>query len=150
MKSYFEEKLKYNLWANERTVESLLSIEGKCEKAFQLMSHILIAELNWLYRLTEPKKFRTNLWEIYSIDEIKRKTKESYDSWLNYLTNSNEKTLGLLIVYKTSAGDKYSNSPEQIITHLLNHSTYHRGQIALLVKSEGAVPAVTDYIVFIR
>jgi uncharacterized damage-inducible protein DinB len=47
-------------------------------------------------------------------------------------------------------GEKFANTIKDIVVHVINHSTYHRAQIAQLVKQSGGEPAKTDYIVYQR
>ena len=52
--------------------------------------------------------------------------------------------------YKTTEGKPYSNVLSDMLLHLANHSSYHRGQIATLLRQSRAVPQSTDFILFIR
>jgi len=62
-------------------------------------------------------------------------------------------TLSLLqkpIAYKNSAGDQFTSTIEDILTHVTMHGAYHRGQIAASIRASGDTPTATDYIAFIR
>ena len=48
------------------------------------------------------------------------------------------------------AGDPFLDNLTDILTHLVNHSTYHRGQITQLLRRPGMTPPGTDYILFAR
>jgi uncharacterized damage-inducible protein DinB len=48
------------------------------------------------------------------------------------------------------AGDSYQNKIEDILIHVGNHGTYHRGQIAMLLREKGYNPVSTDYILYDR
>lgn len=50
----------------------------------------------------------------------------------------------------STEGVKYESTVLDILTHVVNHSTYHRGQIASLIAATGTKPAVTDYIALTR
>ena len=52
--------------------------------------------------------------------------------------------------YKTMEGKAYSNVLSDMLVHVANHSSYHRGQVATLLRQSGAVPQSTDLILFIR
>ncbi|MCH7396746.1 hypothetical protein MM236_02050 [Belliella sp. DSM 107340] len=52
--------------------------------------------------------------------------------------------------YSNSKGQKYSSSVRDILFHIINHSTYHRSQIASELKNQGIEPLITDYIFFKR
>ena len=52
--------------------------------------------------------------------------------------------------YTNSKGQTFSNSIRDILFHVINHSTYHRAQIATEFKQNGLEPLVTDYIFYKR
>jgi uncharacterized damage-inducible protein DinB len=52
--------------------------------------------------------------------------------------------------YVTTEGKPYSNVLQDMLLHLINHSTYHRGQVASLLRQVGATPIATDLIVYLR
>ena len=54
------------------------------------------------------------------------------------------------IAYTNSQGQPFANTAGDILFHVINHSTYHRGQIALLFRQNGMEPLVTDYIFYKR
>jgi uncharacterized damage-inducible protein DinB len=54
------------------------------------------------------------------------------------------------VAYRNSAGQAFTNSVADILAQVALHGSYHRGQLALLVRQGGASPAVTDFIVFAR
>lgn len=54
------------------------------------------------------------------------------------------------ISYKNSRGERFENSVRDILFHVINHSTYHRGQIATDCKLHGMTPLATDYIFYKR
>ena len=55
-----------------------------------------------------------------------------------------------VIAYRDVQGRPWRNSIRDILLHVVNHSSYHRGQVALLLGQEGKTPPVTDYIVLLR
>ncbi|HYF39845.1 MAG TPA: DinB family protein, partial [Gemmatimonadales bacterium] len=54
------------------------------------------------------------------------------------------------ISYINSKGERWSSTVEDILTHIVIHSAYHRGQIASDLRAEGHEPAYTDYIHAVR
>jgi uncharacterized damage-inducible protein DinB len=48
--------------------------------------------------------------------------------------------------YVNSKGEPWTSSVEDILTHTVLHSSYHRGQIASDMRASGHAPAYTDYI----
>jgi uncharacterized damage-inducible protein DinB len=54
------------------------------------------------------------------------------------------------VPYVNSAGQSFRSRVDDILLHVALHGSYHRGQVALLVREAGNKPAPTDYIGFVR
>ncbi len=50
------------------------------------------------------------------------------------------------IAYRNTKGEVWTSTVAEVLTHVVIHSGYHRGQIAAEIRSEGATPAYTDFI----
>jgi uncharacterized damage-inducible protein DinB len=59
-------------------------------------------------------------------------------------------SLDTLVEYTNTKGEKFANTRQDILLHVVNHSTYHRGQIASALKHAGIDPPTTDYIFYKR
>jgi len=55
-----------------------------------------------------------------------------------------------VIKYRNTAGTPFEGPLWPMLQHVVNHSSYHRGQIATLLRQLGAKPMATDLIVFHR
>jgi len=71
-------------------------------------------------------------------------------SWKKYLTELPAADLEKEIAYRNSKGESWSSRVEDILTHVLLHSAYHRGQAALEMRASGLQPAYTDFIHGVR
>jgi uncharacterized damage-inducible protein DinB len=69
-------------------------------------------------------------------------------TWPEYLDDAPDATEK--IPYTNSKGETWTSTVEEILTHVVIHSAYHRGQIASDVRANGGVPAYTDYIHAVR
>lgn len=112
------------------------------------MSHILSAQFIWLHRIKglPPSPFK--LWQQYKLQELITMGKDAEHNWLEFIehTESFDRELS----YNNYVGDPYINNVEQIMIHLVNHCTYHRGQIAILLRQKGFEPVNTDFITYDR
>ncbi len=140
---------KYNDWAAERTAKSIESTQRITPDAIRLLSHIISSQYVWLSRITGEKNDLA-IWDNFTIEECFKLSVEITSKWINLLEGKNNEFLEKRIKYKNSKGDDFENSLKDIITHVLNHSTYHRAQIAQIVRRADGQPAVTDYIVYQR
>jgi uncharacterized damage-inducible protein DinB len=69
---------------------------------------------------------------------------------LRAIAMGDPETLAREIDYRNSTGTQFRNTVSDILTHVVLHGSYHRGQIARLTREAGGTPAVTDYIAFVR
>jgi uncharacterized damage-inducible protein DinB len=68
--------------------------------------------------------------------------------WLEFVESENN--FNRELTYKNYTGDLYTNNVEMIMIHLVNHSSYHRAQIAMLLRQKGFEPINTDFITYDR
>lgn len=147
MKDFFRDLFEYNYNSNYKLIENFQNDSIKfSEKSHLLMSHILNAQNIWNHRImgisTEFKVWTLHPAKDYSIINTQN-LKKSLDIIENI-------SLEKVLEYKTSTGDAYSNNVSEILFHIINHSTYHRGQIISDMKLSGIEPLNTDYIFYKR
>ncbi|WP_316801708.1 DinB family protein [Pedobacter nototheniae] len=141
-----EEMVNYTQVADERIISVFNSTAVDMPEAEKLFSHVLNAQHIWVNRITGEKA-------LYGVWDIQSKTsfvKMSADNFIQIRTILNDVPLNQMIIYSNSKGDQYQNKVEEVLFHLLNHSTYHRAQIATLFKKAGFTPPITDYIMLKR
>jgi len=146
---HFIPLFKYNDWATHEAAKSIRGLKKKNEKPEQLLSHIVVAQKLWLNRTLE-RTILIDPWEKYSVQESVSKSTIITSEWINLLESLEEKDFEKRVDYLNSKGEKFNNSIKDIISHIINHSTYHRAQIAMLVRQAGGEPSKTDYIVYQR
>ncbi len=149
LKDHFLHLFKYNDWATRQTAESIVGLKKKNEKSQELLSHIISAQKIWLNRILK-RDIIINPWQKITSDEWIEQNLTVTSEWINLIESLQEKDFDARVEYKNTAGEKYTNTVKDIITHVINHSTYHRAQIAQLVRQSGGEPAKTDYIVYQR
>jgi uncharacterized damage-inducible protein DinB len=142
-------RFSYNAWAN---TEALAAIEGRMHataRPVKLMTHILSAERLWLERMTQQPQ-SLPVWPDFSLDWCKVQVVELDLLWRSYLQQLSPKVLSQNVEYKNTKGEPWKNAVQDILTHVLFHSTYHRGQIASQMRADGELPAFTDFIHAVR
>lgn len=149
MKIYFENLFDYESWANNEIVKSLISIDEPPEKAMTLMSHIIDAQILWLCRIKNTVS-DIHVWQTYSKSEMSPALQKSSSDLKVFINNITGNGPDNVINYANTKGEKFKSSLKDILTHLLFHSAYHRGQIILLIKPLVISLPYTDYIHFER
>jgi uncharacterized damage-inducible protein DinB len=148
MKEYFLKLYQYNAWANVRVFGALTQQKVEHEKIYSLMSHIVVAQFLWLHRIKGLAPPPYELWQRYAADELMAMAEEAGKMWLSFIEEENN--FNRELTYTNFVGLPYTNNVEQIMIHLVNHSTYHRGQVALLLRQLGYDPINTDFITYDR
>lgn len=149
MRDHFTRLYEHLEWANKRVVASLRSAQNPRKRDLELYSHILGAEHVWLTRIngTTP---RIAVWPVLSLDECESLGQENVSAFNDMVSRLTPALLRKRITYRNSAGDQFTSTIEDILTHVAMHGAYHRGQIAASLRGGGDTPSPTDYIAFIR
>ena len=143
--------LKYNEWANRCAIDSLKDPANHSAKAVRALAHLLVAEKTWLARMTTNQDSTGfDFWQGSTLDECEQLAEEVSREFAQVLDGLSEQTLDRVATYKNSKGVEYQTSYRDILQHVLVHSAYHRGQVAMAVRAEGGTPPYTDYIAFVR
>jgi uncharacterized damage-inducible protein DinB len=140
----------YNRWANTRLlhVAAALSAEelGRDLRASfgslqGTLIHILWGERGWLRFWQRgdfvPRPVPGDYPDFASLRSAWTHHEDAYAAWLNGLTQAE------LDAPRTLDADTYTLG--QLVQHVFNHSTYHRGQVTLLLRQLGHEPPSTDY-----
>jgi uncharacterized damage-inducible protein DinB len=146
---YFSRLFAYDGWANQEALASLRAAKTPLPQALKLMAHIFNAERLWMERL-EQKPQTLPVWPEFTAEECERQAAELPALWNKYLAASTEADLATTVTYQNSSGETWSSRKDDILTHVITHSIYHRGQVAAAVRAAGFTPAYTDFIHSIR
>jgi uncharacterized damage-inducible protein DinB len=150
----------YNLWANRKLTELLVTIDDERLNQLIISSfksiretvyHIWDAETIWLERLSNNEISSWPPSKIYNLETPLNILINSSENLLKLIENASPNFLEIQTSYKDSKGNQYSTNNEEILHHVFNHSTLHRGQIITLLRQIGItqIPS-TDFITYIR
>lgn len=146
MKAHFKELFEYNHHSNQKLIPLISeNIENVSEKTISLMNHLINAQQIWNARITNENLFE--VWQLNDWNQIAEIDNENYSKTLQLLDKMD---LNTIIEYTNSKGITFSNTIKDVLFHIINHSTYHRAQIATDLKQNGLEPINTDYIFYKR
>lgn len=147
MKQFFTELFEYSHYFNQKLGDIFSDNPGRTsEKAVKLYNHVLNAHQIWNNRI-EQKQTASGVWEIHPLQDLKSIDKTNYEQTLLILDKFD---LNRIISYTNFKGETFRNSIRDVLFHTINHSTYHRGQIAADFRQHGLEPLATDYIFYKR
>lgn len=136
-------------WANRETLESLRRAATPPPRAKQRLAHVIAAEWLWLGRLERDKR-RVEVWPEMSFEQCETQVAELGRTWREYVGGITPERLSERIEYTNTKGERWTNTVEDILMHVIMHSAYHRGQVASELRAAGHTPAYTDFIHAVR
>jgi len=148
-KQHFLRNFAYDYWANRECLSALSITSPVPPNVLRLIAHTLSAQKLWLERLQRVPQ-SVAVWPSSTLEDCGALADEMLSAWKNYLTNLSPDDLEKQIDYRNSKGESWSSRVEDVLTHVLMHSAYHRGQVALEMRSAGLQPAYTDFIHGVR
>ena len=149
LRQHFTALFDHVEWADRLVLASLREAENPPPKTLEVYAHILGAEHVWLSRINGVAP-RFAVWPSLGIDEVERLAAANVEGYAMILSAITSDSLDAPITYRNSAGDQFTSTLDDILTHVALHGSYHRGQIAAALRAAGQAPNPTDYIAFRR
>jgi len=161
LKQDFERFARYNVWANsvfcnyfstypDQILEQ--DVDGSFRSIKRLLTHLWEAENIWYERLhgRSPSAMPGDTFSGGSEEVFDKLISQS--TLLKKVVNGLSDTqLAEVVDYTTISGSHMSNSRSEILQHVFNHSTYHRGQLVVYSYAlKLSSPPSTDFIRFLR
>src|SRR5215204_994621 len=132
---------EYEQDSHAKTIASLnavapaLRATEQFSKALYLMGHLIAARRIWLFRLGFLKENAELFPETPELAALPGQLSEIESLWVTYLNGLTEADLERVFEYRSYEGRMFRDSVEDILTQMFGHSWYHRGQIAMLLRS---------------
>jgi uncharacterized damage-inducible protein DinB len=146
---YLRRQFGYDAWANREALAGLRTRAGLPARPLQLLAHILSAERLWLERIRmQPQSLP--VWPDLTLNQCEAQIADLAELWGEFLRQLAPAGLAEKVTYRNSKGEPWSSTVEDILSHVMLHSAYHRGQIASQVRAGGEQPASTDFILAAR
>lgn len=149
MKAHLERMFRAMSWADRQALAALQSCAAAQADALPLLAHLLAAEHVWLARL-EQRAPRVAVWPQLTTDECAQLAADNEAGYTALLARLNADELQVPLTYRNTKGQEFITRVLDILTHVVIHGAYHRGQIARCIGRNGGVAPDTDFIIFAR
>ena len=161
MKQLLQQYAAYNVWANKIITERIAQLpediiyketRSSFPSIYKTVVHLMDAESIWWQRLKLQEhvewpgiNFKGNF------DELSQQLLSLSKQWNDWVSNSNEVNLTHVFAYHNSKKEYFKQPVYEMLIHLFNHQTFHRGQLVTMMRQNGIekIPA-TDFILFSR
>lgn len=139
MFDHFHQLFAYDAWANPEVLASLRTAGRRLARALELTAHVFSAQHVWLARLLQQTQ-PFPVWPDFSLPQCEAQAAELPILWTRYLNAATEDSLTHAIAYRNTIGESWNSRISDILTHVVMHSAYHRGQVASVMRAAGFVP----------
>lgn len=150
---------EYNRWANtcllgaasKLTVEQFnRDLASSHRSVHGTLVHILSGEWIWLKRWQkESPKTMFSPADFPTLACVRAKWAEIESEQIKFVRGVTEVSLRKIIAYENTQGETWRYPLGRMMQHLVNHSTYHRGQVITLLRQLGAEAPATDFLIFL-
>jgi len=157
---------EYDRWANNRVLQAASTLRaeeftrdlgGSFGSVRDTLVHIVAGDWGWLMCWKEPSLSSTFIIDFWTRHEalfrpnafpnlaaVQLKWTEVAREQVEFVNRVTDESLGRMLPVRTT-----QISLGHLMQHLANHSTYHRGQVALMMRQLGAKPLATDFVMFL-
>ncbi len=150
--------IDYTRWASFRLVEAAAQLTpeqlnrdfGTADKSvLGSLVHVFAADRVWIGRIhgNPPAKFIDPEKDMH-LDVLLSEWPALLDQWKEWLTGLAD--VNAKISYKDLKGNPYETPAWQIVLHVVNHGTHHRGQVQGFLRAMGITPKPLDLIAYYR
>jgi len=158
--AYLQNLVDYHYWARDRVLEAAARLDavrygqplgGSFGSVRDTLNHVYGAEVLWLRRWQgdSPAGFPEAMPE--SAAALRAAWKRQEAAMRAFLSTLDDAALERIIGYRNLAGVPGESALWEMLAHVVNHASYHRGQVTTLLRQLGAAPpASTDLIAYRR
>jgi uncharacterized damage-inducible protein DinB len=140
----------YNLWATRRTLDAVRKVPpAEVDRIRLTLGHIYDADRIWFARLSgaAPVRFSDPPPSMEDIERDWPALMERWEGWGRSLTDADGDRA---VAYANTKGEPFKDRLADIVLHVVNHGSYHRGQVAAMLRHLGFKPSGTDITLFLR
>ncbi|MBA3674882.1 MAG: DinB family protein [Chitinophagaceae bacterium] len=160
MKQLLQQYAAYNLWANKKIIETAnqlseeqvnKEIVSSFPSVYKTFLHLMEVEYVWWERLKLTEHDTPSGWFTGDFTELSKKLLELSRQWQEWIESANEVNITHVFAYQNSKKEHFKQPVYEMLLHLFNHQTLHRGQLITMFRQLGLnkIPP-TDFIVWSR
>ena len=152
--------LAYSRWANSRLMEAAASLNAEeLRRDFKTadrsilgtLFHLFSSDRVWLARVRDNSSMPAPAKpEEQHLEQLRNEWPGVQDRWSEWVESLDDAALRRPVAYRDLKGNSWNTPPWQIILHLVNHGTHHRGQVSGFLRALGRTPPPLDLIAYYR
>ncbi len=161
MKSLLIQYAAFNKWANKKLLDTISQLNetqlhqeivSSFPGIYKTLLHLLDAENIWWQRLKLTERIEIpSLHFSGDFEELQKKILQQSEQWHEWVTNATDNQLSHVFAYQNTRREQFKQPVNEVLIHLFNHGSYHRGQLVTILRQLGVekIPS-TDFIEWSR
>lgn len=161
MKELLSQYATYNIWANNELLKLILTLSNEQQQQeiassystlCKTILHCWDAESIWWQRLKlQEQIIPPNATPNLTIENIANGWQQQSKLFGDWVANANDAQLNHVFAYQNSKREQFKQPVWQMLQHVFNHATYHRGQLVTMLRQLGVdkIP-MTDFVIWMR
>jgi uncharacterized damage-inducible protein DinB len=151
--------LRYSAWASRKLLEAVRALpDADLERPVGIshgtllgtLTHILWADWLWFTRVVAPP-VELMVKPAHTREALETVWPRLQDEWVSWAEHASDAEILRVVEYKSILDGKMAQTPAwQIVMHVVNHATLHRGQAMGMLRQMGIPPPGTDLMNFYR
>lgn len=153
------QQLDYSAWASQRLLEEANKLSADelthdfktaDKSVLETLVHVFAADRIWLARVQGTTRASFIDPQDRDLAVLNKEWPALQQSWKHYTAPLSDQDVLKVIDYKDTKGNPYQQKVWQILLHLVNHGTHHRGQVSGFLRAMGHTPPVLDLMAYYR
>ncbi len=151
--------IDYSAWATQHLLRAAAQLSGEelnrdfgtaDKSVLGTLVHIFGADRVWLRRVLRQETGGFPTVEERSLPFLEAAWPNVHSEWKQWAGRLSPEALERPVAYRDIKGREHESLPWEIVLHLVNHGTHHRGQVSGFLRAMGKTPAPLDLIAFYR
>lgn len=142
----FLKQLEYEMWANDMVIKAVSEADSPEDRVYEILSHLVISPNNWIRKILKEAPIYKS-WDKLTLADSRSLSQKNLLKWKDFIVNKTDNELEQYIFFPFM-GVSSKISIEDLLIHLVNHSSYHRGQILMKLKGKLAPLPLSTYIAY--
>ena len=157
---YLLHLLGFHYWARDRVMFAANTLDpeqyaramgNSFTSIRDTLNHVYLAEWIWYSRWNGESPTAFPEFDLHDLPSLRKRWQEMEGKVRAYIGAAGEAGLNRVIPYRLLSGKESASPLWQMVVHVVNHATYHRGQVTTLLRQLGAAPPQsTDMITYFR
>ena len=154
-----QDMLAYSAWASRRLVDAAAQLPsdqlthdfGTADKSvLGTLVHVFAADRIWFRRVEGHGPAKLIGDEDYQLSVLQNDWPQLQEKWREWAAGLTDEAAAADLFYHDTRGNQWHQPIWQVVIHVVNHGTHHRGQAQGFLRSMGIAPPPIDMTVYYR